>query len=85
MEILLGFGVRKNVRLKRKGVKMFEKVKTKEIINIKERLESELKDKYLPLQRKEEVKSLIYHINTWLEWRDYQERKHYREVIQSES
>lgn len=64
---------------------MFKKVDTKEIENIKERLEAELKDKDLPSQRKEEVRSLIYHINTWLDWRDYQERKHYREVIQSES
>jgi len=29
-------------------VNMFEKVNTKEIRNIKERLEAELKDKYLP-------------------------------------
>ena len=60
---------------------MFKKVSTKEIENIKERLESELKDKYLPFQRKEEVESLLYHINTWLDWRDDQEREHYREVI----
>lgn len=64
---------------------MFKKVKTKEIENIKERLESELKDRNLPYQRKEEVKSLIYYLNTWLEWRDYQEKKHYREVIRSET
>ncbi len=64
---------------------MFEKVDTKVIQNIKERLEAELKDKYLPFQRREEVTSLIYHIDTWLEWRDYQERERYREVIQSES
>lgn len=64
---------------------MFAKVNIKEIENIKERLESELKDKYLPFQRKEEVKSLIDHLNTWLDWRDYQEREHYREVIKSES
>ena len=64
---------------------MFEKVSTKEIENIKERLESELEDKNLPFQRKEEVKSLIYYLNTWLDWRDYQERKHYEEVIRSES
>lgn len=64
---------------------MFEKVKTEEIKNIKKRLESELEDKYLPFQRKEEVKSLIFHINTWLDWRDYQEQEHYREVIKSES
>ena len=64
---------------------MFEKVNTKEIKNIKKRLESELKDKDLPFQRKEEVESLLYYIDTWLEWRDYQEREHYREVIKSES
>jgi len=60
---------------------MFEKVEAKEIESIKERLEAELKDINLPLQRKEEVKSLIHHLNTWLEWRDYRERKHHREVI----
>ena len=60
---------------------MFEKVDAKEIESIKERLEAELKDIGLPLQRKEEVKSLIHHLNTWLEWRDYRERKHHREVI----
>jgi len=60
---------------------MFEKVDAKEIESIKGRLEAELKDKDLPFQRKEEVKSLIHHLNTWLEWRDYRERKHYREVI----
>ena len=64
---------------------MFEKVSTEEIERIKKRLEVELEDKSLPLQRKTEVLSLIYHINTWLDWRDYQERQRYREVIQSES
>jgi len=64
---------------------MFQKVSIEEIENIKKRLESELEDKDLPFQRKEEVESLIYHINTWLKWRDYQEREHYREVIRSES
>jgi len=64
---------------------MFEKVNIKEIESIKERLGSELKDENLPFQRKEEVKSLIYYLNTWLDWRDYQEREHYREVIKSES
>ena len=68
---------------------MFEKVSTKEIKSIKERLESELKDKNLPFPRKEEVESLIYYINTWLEWRDHQwysdKQEHYREVIKSES
>lgn len=64
---------------------VFEKVETKEIRNIKKRLESELKDKNLPFQRRVEVESLISHINTWLDFRDDQEQKHYREVIQSES
>jgi len=64
---------------------MFEKVTTKEIENIKERLEAEKGDKNLPFQRKEEVMSLLYHLDTWLEGRAYQEREHYREVIKSES
>lgn len=64
---------------------MFQKVEIKEIKNIRERLESELKFGDLPYQRREEVKSLIYYLNTWLEWRDYREREHYREVIKSES
>jgi len=64
---------------------MFKKVSIKEIKNIRERLESELKFGDLPYQRKEEVKSLIYYLNTWLEWREYREQEHYREVIKSES
>ena len=64
---------------------MFEKVDTKEIKVIKKRLELELEDKNLPLRRKEEVISLLYHLSNWLDWRDYQERQHYRECIQSES
>ncbi|MBA7591311.1 hypothetical protein ES708_33464 [subsurface metagenome] len=54
---------------------MLKKVDTKEIRNIKERLESELEDKNLLLQRKEEAISLLYHLSNWLEWRDYQEKK----------
>lgn len=64
---------------------MFEKVSTKEIENIKERLKTELKDKDLPFQRKEEIMSLLYHVDTWLEGRAYQERERYREQLQSES
>ena len=64
---------------------MFQKVTIKEIKDIRERLESELEDKDLPFQRKEEVESLIHYLNTWLCWKEYQEREHYREVIQSES
>ena len=63
---------------------MFEKVSTKEIENIRERLESELEDKNLLYRRREEVKSLIYYLKTWLEWREYREQEHYKEVIQSE-
>lgn len=64
---------------------MFKKVDIKEIKVIKKRLELELEDKSLPFQRKEEVESLLYYVDTWLEERDYKEREHYREVIQSES
>jgi len=64
---------------------MFKKVSIEEIKKIKERLETELEDKDLPFQRREEVGLLIYHINTWLEWRDYRDREHYKEIIQSES
>lgn len=65
---------------------MLNRVKIGEIKDIKNRLELELKDKCPPLpERKKEIKSLIHHLSVWLDWRDYQERKHYREVIQSES
>jgi hypothetical protein len=64
---------------------LLKKVSTKEIENIRERLKTELNDKNLPFQRKEEVISLLYHVDTWLEGRAYQEREHYREVIKSES
>ncbi len=64
---------------------MFKNVSNKEIRDIKKRLESELEDKDLPFQREEEVRSLLFYINTWLEWREYREREHYREVIRSES
>jgi len=63
---------------------MLKKVSTKEIEKIKERLEAELLDKRLSFQRKQEVNSLLNYLTTWLEWRNYQERKHYKEVIQSE-
>ena len=64
---------------------MFEKVDTKEIKVIKKRLELELEDKNLPFQRREEAESLLCHIDTWLDEKDYREREHYKEVIQSES
>ncbi len=64
---------------------MFKEVATKEIENIKERLETELEDKNLPFQREEEVKSLIHCLNAWLDFKDFLGRRHYREVIKSES
>ena len=64
---------------------MFKKVETKEIKSIRERLESELKFGDLPYMRREEVKSLICYLKTWLEWRDYRELEQYKGVIQSES
>ena len=64
---------------------MFQKVTTKEIKSILERLESELEDKNLPFQRREEVESLVHYLNTWLCWKEYQERERYRSVIKSES
>ena len=48
-------------------ITLFKKVDIKEIKGIKERLETELKDNNLPCQRGEEVSSLIYYINVWLE------------------
>ena len=64
---------------------MFQKVDIKEIKDIRDRLKTELGDKDIPFQRKEEVMSLLYHIDTWSDGRDYQERERYREIIQSES
>jgi len=65
---------------------MFKKVDTKEIKNIRERLESELKfEEDLPYQRREEVKALKNYLNTWIEWKEYRERERYREIIKSES
>lgn len=54
---------------------MFKKVETKEIKSIRERLESELKFGDLPYMRREEIKSLVFYLNTWLEWRAYRELK----------
>ncbi|GAI47212.1 unnamed protein product, partial [marine sediment metagenome] len=70
---------------KKGGLTLFKKVSIEEIEEIKGRLKTELNDKYLPFHRKEEVMSLLYHLDTWLEGRAYQERKHYREQLQSET
>jgi hypothetical protein len=64
---------------------VFKKVSTEEIKKIKGRLKSELKNGNLTFQRKEEVMSLLYHVDTWLDGKDYQERNRYREQLQSES
>ena len=64
---------------------MFEKVSTKEIEKIKERLETELDEKNLPFRRGEEIESLINHLDTWLDWREDKEQERYRKIIQSES
>jgi hypothetical protein len=64
---------------------MFKKVSKEEIEDIKKRLKSELEDKNLTFQRKEEVESLITHLDTWLFWKDYRKQKRYRDIFQSES
>jgi len=64
---------------------MFEKVSTKEIEKIKGRLKSELKDGNLPFHRKVEVESLLYHLDTWLDWKEGYDRERYREQLKSES
>ena len=43
--------------LKERGFMVFEKVKTKEIKDIRDRLKTELGDKDIPFQRKEEAKN----------------------------
>jgi len=67
------------------GEILFEKVETKEIESILERLEAELKSENILYRRREEVKSLVNYLKTWLEWKNHREREHYREVIKSES
>jgi len=54
---------------------LFKKVSIEEIENIKKRLETELKEKNLPIQRRREVDRLIAYIETWLEWRAFQDKK----------
>lgn len=64
---------------------MLKKVSTEEIKEIRGRLKSELKDGNLPFHRKVEVGALIYHLDTWLEWKEGYDRKRYKEQLQSES
>jgi len=64
---------------------LFKKVSVEEIKGIKGRLKSELKDGNLPFHRKTEVESLIYHLDTWLDWKEGYNRDRYREQLQSES
>ena len=49
----------------------FKKVTTKEIKSILERLETELRVGELPLEEREENKTLINYLKTWLEWQDF--------------
>ena len=63
----------------------FKKVEVREIKSVLERLETELRSGDLPYRRREEIKALTAYIKTWLEWKNYREREHYREVIKSES
>ena len=64
---------------------MFEKVETKEIQGIKERLEKELKDRNIPSQRKEEVRGLVCYLNAWLEWQNLRRREYYRREIKKKA
>ena len=64
---------------------VLRKVSSREIEKIKERLEAELESEKLSFQRKREVESLLKHLSTWLELREYRERERYRVVIKSES
>jgi len=64
---------------------VFKNVSIEEIKKIKGRLKSELKDGDLPFHRKVEVESLIYHLDTWLDWKEGYDRKRYKEQLQSES
>ncbi len=66
---------------------MFKKVSSEEIQSIIERLDmelKELKDKNLSFQRKEErreeIRSLIYYLITWLEWQKYRKRDYHQRI-----
>jgi len=64
---------------------LYKKVSTEEMKKIKGRLKAELKDGNLPFHRKVEVESLIYHLDTWLDWKEGYDRERYREQLQSET
>ncbi|MBA7527324.1 hypothetical protein ES705_19500 [subsurface metagenome] len=64
---------------------VFEKVETKEIQGIKERLEKELKDRNIPSQRREEVRGLICYLNIWLEWQNNRRREYHRREIKNKA
>ena len=63
---------------------MFKKVSVEEIKKIKGRLKSELKDSYLPFHRKVEVESLIYHLDTWLDWKEGYDKRRYKDQLKKE-
>lgn len=63
----------------RKGVnKLFEIVTTKEIQDIKERLEQEKKARHVLPGRYDELKTLISFLSTWLDWQKYRRKEYYR-------
>ncbi|MBA7576866.1 hypothetical protein ES708_18708 [subsurface metagenome] len=64
---------------------MYKKVSIGEIEKIKGRLKSELKDGNSPLHRKTEVEALFYRLDTWLQWKEGEDRRRYKEQLQSES
>jgi len=57
---------------------LFEIVTTKEVQDIKERLEKEKKDRHIPPGRYDEIRALISYLNTWLEWQKYRRKEYHR-------
>lgn len=76
---------KKIIKERKRRVIALKRVFAKEIEDIKGRLEAELGYQNLPLHRKVEVEKLVYHLNTWLDWKKDYDRKRYRERLQSES
>jgi len=63
---------------------MFRKVSIEEIKRIGGRLRSELRGGNLPLHRKVEVESLLYHLDVWLEWKADYDRNRLKEQLKNE-
>jgi len=60
---------------------MSEKVSIREIKSIRGRLKSELRDGNLTFHRRVEVESLIYHLDTWIDWKEGHDKKRYMDAI----